>query len=90
MYLSGKVQGVSFRYHSHEVATKLKLLGFVRNLIDGRVEILVAGPLRDVEQFLDWARKGPPEAKVQNVEILDITHDLPTEPFTIRRDGGKP
>jgi len=89
LFLSGKVQGVSFRFHSCEEATKLKLLGFARNLPDGRVEILVAGPLKSVEQFMNWAKKGPPEGKVENIEVLDVNEKMPTEPFYIRRDGGK-
>ncbi len=55
---------------------------------DGRVEILVAGPLKNVEQLTDWAKHGPSEAKVEDVEITDVTEDLPTELFYIRREGG--
>jgi len=57
-------------------------------LPDGRVEILVAGPLKNVEQLTDWAKHGPSEAKVEDVEITDVTEDLPTELFYIRREGG--
>ena len=63
-YISGKVQGVSFRFNTCELATKLKLLGYVRNLPNLKVEILVAGPLGSVEQLVTWAKKGPPGAVV--------------------------
>jgi acylphosphatase len=90
LLISGKVQGVSFRFHTCELAAKLKLLGFVRNLPDSRVEILVAGPLKNVEQLTDWATRGPSEAKVKDVKILEVTENFPTELFYIRREGGKP
>ena len=88
VFLSGKVQGVSFRFHAHEMATKLKLHGWIRNLNDGRVELLVSGPTGTVDQMIAWARKGPPQADIKNVEITD-SKDAPKEPFFIRRDGGK-
>jgi acylphosphatase len=65
-------------------------MGFVRNLPESRVEILVAGPLRNVEQLTDWVKVGPSEARVKEVEVFEVTSNLPTEPFYIRRDGGQP
>ena len=88
VFLSGKVQGVSFRYHAHEKATLLNLLGWVRNLEDGRVEILVAGPENEVEQMLTWAHRGPPASEVTDMEISEVK-EIPKELFFIRRDGGK-
>ena len=90
MLISGKVQGVSFRFCAHEQATKLKLMGFVRNLPDSRVEILVAGPQNKVNELVDWAKKGSPGAKVQNVEVIEVSDNIPVEPFYIRYDGGAP
>lgn len=88
VFLSGKVQGVSYRYHAHEKATLLKLQGWVRNLDDGRVELLAAGPEADVAEMIRWARRGPPSAQVVGVEVSD-EKEIPTEPFYIRRDGRK-
>jgi acylphosphatase len=90
VYITGKVQGVSFRYHTHALAAKLKLSGFVRNLDDGRVEIFVCGPGKDVEHLISWARRGPSEADVKAVEVLNVKDEFPMKPFYIRRDGGKP
>jgi acylphosphatase len=89
VFLSGKVQGVSFRFHAHEQATKLGVTGWIRNNDDGRVELLVAGEAAAVEHMISWARKGPPAANVEKVDITDVKDHLPKEPFFIRRDGGK-
>ena len=90
VYITGKVQGVSFRYHTHELAAKLKLKGYVQNLEDGRVEIFVCGPVKDVEHLTSWAKQGPSGARVDSVEIKEIKGSISAEPFYIRRDGGKP
>ena len=85
--LSGKVQGVSFRFHAYEMASKLKITGWVRNNPDGRVEMLVCGEAKDVDDMIKWARKGPALAKVEKVEITDnAPAPEQDEPFYIRRD----
>jgi len=50
---TGRVQGVGFRYAAHGIANRLRLTGFVRNLPDGDVEMLVQGQADDVEDCLD-------------------------------------
>ena len=67
--VSGMVQGVYFRYHTRMVAERLGLTGFVRNLGDSRVEIMVEGRPEDLRRMVDWARQGPPSAHVDGVEI---------------------
>ncbi|MDZ4677217.1 MAG: acylphosphatase [Oligoflexia bacterium] len=89
VFLSGKVQGVSFRFHAHEMGTKLALNGWVRNLPDGRVEILVAGTEAHVDTMIKWARKGPATAEVKDVEIHDVKEGIPKELFFIRRESTK-
>jgi acylphosphatase len=89
LFLSGRVQGVSFRFYSHEKANQLGLTGWVRNLEDGRVELLVAGESDSVETMIKWAHKGPPGAHVENVEISTVKEQIPKEPFYIRRNGSK-
>ena len=51
IFFSGTVQGVGFRYTTLQYATALKLKGWVKNLPDGRVEILVEGPKESLEKF---------------------------------------
>ncbi|KKP69815.1 hypothetical protein A2X44_05080 [candidate division CPR3 bacterium GWF2_35_18] len=67
IFVSGKVQGVSFRHNARELAEKLPLVGWICNLRDGRVEILVEGEDHKIQEFLSWCYKGPIEAVVQDV-----------------------
>lgn len=73
--ISGRVQGVGFRYSTVDMATGLGLGGWVRNLGDGRVEAIFEGPAAEVAQAVAWCRRGPIGAWVSDVE----TH--PEEPI---------
>jgi len=68
-FVSGRVQGVAFRYYTLREAEKLGLRGWVKNLADGRVELLVLGHTNEVKQLFNWAHHGPPSASVEQVEI---------------------
>ena len=68
-FISGSVQGVSFRYFTYHEALKHGLRGWVRNLADGRVEAVFEGEKERVEQVLEWFQNGPPAAKVENIEV---------------------
>jgi acylphosphatase len=65
--VSGRVQGVFFRASTQKRARELELAGWVRNLPDGRVEILVEGEEGPLSRFLDWVHAGPPGARVDRV-----------------------
>jgi len=67
-FVSGHVQGVSFRAFTYEAARDLKLKGWVRNLTDGRVEIVADGDEKSVNQLLEKVKKGPEFAKVDGVK----------------------
>lgn len=69
--VSGRVQGVLFRAHTEKTAHSLNLTGWVRNLSDGRVEILCEGDDADIAAMLAWCRKGPPSANVTGTEIRE-------------------
>lgn len=69
VYVSGRVQGVYFRATCAQEARRLGLSGWVRNLADGRVELLASGPRRAVMDLVAWCRRGPPEARVTDVQI---------------------
>ncbi|HBH86799.1 MAG TPA: acylphosphatase [Syntrophaceae bacterium] len=71
VFISGRVQGVFFRAYTRETAMTLKLTGWVRNLPDGNVETVFEGKDEDVEAMLEWCKKGPPHAIVNNVEAFD-------------------
>jgi acylphosphatase len=69
VYVTGRVQGVFFRSETAEVATRLGIVGWVRNLADGRVEALFEGEKEDVEKTVDFCRRGPPGGHVQNLDV---------------------
>jgi acylphosphatase len=73
--VSGRVQGVFFRDSTRQQATELKLAGGVRNLSDGRVEVLVAGDETAVQSLIKWLKIGPKLAKVSTIEVVDLTSD---------------
>jgi len=66
--VSGRVQGVAFRYATQEQAARLGLGGWVRNLPDGRVEAFFTGPKQALEEILAWCWSGPRLASVTKVE----------------------
>ncbi|HMF34917.1 MAG TPA: acylphosphatase [Candidatus Lokiarchaeia archaeon] len=68
-FVSGYVQGVFFRATTEEEANALGLGGWVRNLRDGRVEVLAEGEQADVERLEAWLWHGPPGAQVQDVAV---------------------
>ena len=65
--VSGRVQGVFFRYATQAVAEKLGLDGWVRNLYDGRVEVIAEGPQDKLEELLSFVKKGPRGARVEDL-----------------------
>jgi acylphosphatase len=67
--VTGRVQGVSFRYFVLEKAENLDLRGWVRNRWDGSVEVTAEGPHQDLEQLLQTLRDGPPMAEVADVDF---------------------
>ncbi len=67
---SGRVQGVFFRLFTEENAKKIGLCGFVRNLPDGRVEVLAEGKEGEIKKMIDFLRKGPPLARVNNLQVF--------------------
>lgn len=87
--VSGKVQGVGFRFHAHEQARSLGILGWIRNLDNGKVEAVAFGSRSAMESFINWMTEGPPKAKVQNFEQQDLdVSQCHFKDFSIRRDGG--
>lgn len=71
LYVSGLVQGVAFRWYMRAIATELGVNGWVRNLIDGRVEAMLEGDDMTIEKLLKWCRRGPPSARVDRVEVVE-------------------
>lgn len=71
--VSGRVQGVSYRMYTRQKARQLGVKGYVRNLRNGDVEILVAGEDEAINELIKWSKSGSPSAVVSNVRIEKIT-----------------
>lgn len=74
VYISGRVQGVFFRAETQRTATDLYLTGWVRNMEDGRVEVLFEGEDQNVDKMLIWCHTGPPHARVEHVTVMEESY----------------
>ncbi|MBT4760142.1 MAG: acylphosphatase [Bdellovibrionaceae bacterium] len=70
--VTGKVQGVGFRYYTKKFADAFKLEGWTRNLSSGEVEILAKGDLPCVLNFLQKISYGPSFSRVDSTKVMDI------------------
>jgi len=71
VFVSGRVQGVGYRYSTVNEAQRLGVNGWVRNLPDGRVEAVFEGSRKLVEEIIRWCHKGPTAAVVKDVAVED-------------------
>ena len=69
MRVSGQVQGVFFRVETRDRARSLGLAGWVRNARDGAVEAAFEGPSERVDSMIEWCRRGPSLAQVDDVSV---------------------
>ncbi|TVQ50595.1 MAG: acylphosphatase [Saprospirales bacterium] len=72
LLISGKVQGVWYRKSTLAKAKEFNLQGTVRNLEDGRVEVIASGSKDKVNQLVDWCKRGPDLAEVESIELKEI------------------
>ncbi|MEK6594849.1 MAG: acylphosphatase [Pseudomonadota bacterium] len=85
LQISGRVQGVGFRFHMQRKARELSVTGWVRNRRDGSVEAMTQGTPEAVEAMITWSRRGPGSAVVSAVKIAEGNGEhaqfvtLPTE-----------
>ena len=85
--ISGQVQGVSFRASTVREATKFPgLRGYVRNLDNGDVEVVVQAMASSVEAMIEWCHQGPPGARVENVQVVECKVDPALPHFKARED----
>jgi acylphosphatase len=67
--ISGRVQGVSFRYLCQQEATEQGVAGWVRNLGDGRVEAVFEGTAEQVDRMVEWMHEGPRLASIADIAV---------------------
>lgn len=69
LLVHGRVQGIGYRFFTQDLASRLGLAGWVRNLPDGNVEAFVEGPRQAIETFVEELKKGPPMARVESIAV---------------------
>ncbi|MBE9492600.1 MAG: acylphosphatase [Bacteroidetes bacterium] len=69
----GRVQNVGFRYYTHRKAIELGINGFVKNMPDGSVYVEAESEDERIEKFIDFCRKGPQWAQVDEINVLETT-----------------
>ncbi|MFA6510020.1 MAG: acylphosphatase [Candidatus Peribacteraceae bacterium] len=84
MVIVGKVQGVFFRTYAKQVADRLGLKGWVKNMGDGSVSVHAEGETDTLKEFEEWCRRGPPSAKVEDVRC-DAAEEEGYKGFYIRQ-----
>lgn len=84
VYIEGYVQGVFFRDTTHRRAETLGVTGWVRNLIDGRVEAVFEGDENAVRRMVQFVREGPPRAMVTHVDVEYGEYTGAFDTFSIR------
>ena len=84
IHISGRVQGVGFRWFTEKEARARNVKGYVRNLQDGRVEVVAQGEREDVAQLCDALRQGPSASRVDAVAMTPVGVDAALSSFSVR------
>ncbi len=84
IFVQGMVQGVFFRVKTRQKAKVLGVSGWVKNLPDGRVEVVFEGEKEKVEQIIEWIKKGPLFSRVDDVKVDFEEYKGEFENFEIR------
>ena len=71
LLIKGKVQGVFYRASAQAAAERLHITGWVKNTPEGHVEVLASGEEGPLQQFVEWCKKGPEQAVVSDVIVLE-------------------
>ncbi len=86
IFVSGRVQGVFFRERTKKKVEGLSVFGWVKNLPDGRVEAVLEGDRKSVEEMVNWAKKGPILAKVNGLDVAWENYQAEFRNFEIKRN----
>lgn len=82
--IAGHVQGVGFRWFTHDAAAREGIHGWVRNLADGSVEVMVEGDEPSVDRLEAAVRRGPSSARVERVDVEAVAPTGRPAGFEIR------
>ena len=85
LLITGLVQGVSYRANTMELARRLGVRGWVRNLANGEVECVAEGPDEGLDRLIAWCRRGPLSARVESVVVTEAPDDARFDGFEVRR-----
>ena len=73
--VTGRVQGVWFRAATRDKAQQLGVNGYVRNMVNGDVEFVAEGNDAEVDRLIQWARQGPPLARIADIKVEVLQYD---------------
>jgi acylphosphatase len=73
LVISGRVQGVGFRYFARQKAQELQISGWVKNTPDGKIEIEAEGDSHNLDAFIEWMRIGPSRAVVRSFSNSEVS-----------------
>jgi len=83
LVISGKVQGVGFRYWLQKLAIEKNICGWVKNKMSGNVEALIVGEEKEIQELIKLCEMGPGSAKIDYVQIKDYNKDYIKKDFDI-------
>ncbi len=84
VFVTGRVQGVFFRQATRVTAIKNNVTGWIKNLDDGRVEVLIEGEDKSVDSVIEWCNYGPANSRVDNIQVNTEDYSGKFESFEVR------
>ena len=82
--VKGEVQGVFFRAYTQKEAQRIGLIGYVKNIPNGSVEIVAQGEKEQTQQLIEWCHQGSPDSDVTAIETSNISVSGKFKSFEIR------
>ena len=83
LVISGRVQGIGFRYWLQSIAIEKNIFGWVKNKISGDVETLIVGNEQEVKNMIKLCKKGPLSSRVDHVKVNEYKKDYLKKSFDI-------
>jgi acylphosphatase len=84
IFVTGRVQGVFFRQATRVIAIENNVTGWIKNLNDGRVEILIEGEEKSMDSVVEWCSLGPANSRVDDIQIFEEKFVDEYENFEVR------